>query len=47
MASCWRAAACTRELYEQQFRGGSVQAEVADGVLLATGEVIPASDEVR
>jgi ATP-binding cassette subfamily B protein len=28
-------------LYEQQFRGGLVQAEVADGVLLATGEVVP------
>ena len=29
------------QLYEQQFRGGLVQAEVADGVLLASGEVVP------
>ena len=28
-------------LYEQQFRSGLVQAEVADGVLLASGEVVP------
>ena len=30
-------------LYQQQFRGGQVQAELADGVLLASGEVLPAS----
>jgi ATP-binding cassette subfamily B protein len=30
------------QLYEQQFRGGQVQSEVADGLLLATGEVVPA-----
>jgi len=28
-------------LYEQQFRGGLVEAELKDGVLLATGEVVP------
>ena len=30
-------------LYEQQFRGGQVQAELADGVLLASGEIVPSS----
>ena len=30
----------TRELYEQQFRGGLVQAECEDGVILSTGEVV-------
>ena len=29
-------------LYEQQFRGGLVQAECEDGVILASGEVVPA-----
>ncbi|MEO8476057.1 MAG: ABC transporter ATP-binding protein [Actinomycetota bacterium] len=29
-------------LYEQQFRGGLVEAELQDGVLLATGEVVKA-----
>jgi ATP-binding cassette subfamily B protein len=28
-------------LYEQQFRGGLVEAELRDGVLLASGEVVP------
>ena len=28
------------QLYEQQFRGGLVQAEFEDGVILATGEVV-------
>lgn len=28
-------------LYEQQFRGGLVQAECEDGVILSTGEVVP------
>jgi ATP-binding cassette subfamily B protein len=28
-------------LYEQQFRGGEVQAECEDGVVLASGEVVP------
>ena len=32
-------------LYEQQFRGGLVEAELRDGVLLATGEVVPAVDD--
>ena len=40
-----RAGACTRRLYEQQFRGGLVEAEFEDGVLLATGEVVPAVDD--
>jgi ATP-binding cassette, subfamily B, bacterial len=31
-------------LYEQQFRGGLVQAVLKDGVLLASGEVVPAED---
>jgi ATP-binding cassette, subfamily B, bacterial len=31
-------------LYEQQFRGGQVQAECEDGVILASGEVVPATD---
>ena len=29
------------QLYEQQFRGGLVEAELKDGVLLRTGEVVP------
>jgi ATP-binding cassette, subfamily B, bacterial len=29
------------QLYEQQFRGGLVQAECEDGVILASGEVVP------
>ncbi|HEY5905858.1 MAG TPA: ABC transporter ATP-binding protein, partial [Actinomycetota bacterium] len=28
------------QLYEQQFRGGLVQAECEDGVVLASGEVV-------
>lgn len=28
-------------LYEQQFRGGLVQAECEDGLILATGEIVP------
>jgi ATP-binding cassette subfamily B protein len=30
-------------LYDQQFRGGTIQAECEDGVLLASGEVVPTS----
>ncbi len=30
-------------LYEQQFRGGLVQAECEDGVILASGEIVPTS----
>jgi ATP-binding cassette subfamily B protein len=32
-------------LYDQQFRGGSVQAECEDGVILSTGEVVPTGRE--
>jgi len=32
-------------LYEQQFRGGLVEAELRDGVLLATGEVVPTAGD--
>ena len=32
-------------LYEQQFRGGLIEAEFEDGVLLASGEVVPAVDD--
>ena len=32
-------------LYEQQFRGGLVEAELRDGVLLATGEVVPVAGD--
>jgi ATP-binding cassette subfamily B protein len=28
------------QLYQQQFRGGLVQAEFEDGVILASGEVV-------
>ncbi|GAC1362000.1 MAG: hypothetical protein NVSMB32_01820 [Actinomycetota bacterium] len=28
------------QLYEQQFRGGQVEAECEDGLVLATGEVV-------
>ncbi|MDP9296853.1 MAG: ABC transporter ATP-binding protein, partial [Actinomycetota bacterium] len=28
-------------LYEQQFRGGLVETEIEDGVVLASGEVVP------
>ena len=31
-------------LYQQQFRGGLVEAEFEDGVILASGEVVPAGD---
>jgi len=31
------------ELYEQQFRGGLVEAECEDGLVLSTGAVVPAS----
>jgi len=31
------------ELYEQQFRGGLVEAECEDGLVLSTGVVVPAS----
>ena len=30
-------------LYQQQFHGGEVEAECEDGVVLASGEVVPAS----
>jgi ATP-binding cassette subfamily B protein len=33
------------ELYEQQFRGGLVEAECEDGLVLATGVVVPASSD--
>jgi ATP-binding cassette subfamily B protein len=32
-------------LYEQQFRGGLIEAEFEDGLLLASGEVVPAVDD--
>jgi ATP-binding cassette, subfamily B, bacterial len=34
-------------LYEQQFRGGRVEAECEDGVVMASGEVLPVSDGTR
>jgi len=33
------------ELYEQQFRGGLVEAECEDGLVLATGAIVPASND--
>jgi ATP-binding cassette, subfamily B, bacterial len=33
------------ELYEQQFRGGLVEAECEDGLVLSTGAVVPASKD--
>jgi ATP-binding cassette, subfamily B, bacterial len=33
------------ELYEQQFRGGPVEAECEDGLVLSTGAVVPASTD--
>jgi ATP-binding cassette subfamily B protein len=33
------------ELYEQQFRGGLVEAECEDGLVLSTGAVVPASTD--
>jgi ATP-binding cassette subfamily B protein len=33
------------ELYEQQFRGGLVEAECEDGLVLTTGAVVPASGD--
>src|SRR6267378_5469321 len=33
------------ELYEQQFRGGLVEAECEDGLVLATGAVVPTSND--
>ncbi|MEX0991564.1 MAG: ABC transporter ATP-binding protein [Actinomycetota bacterium] len=33
------------QLYEEQFRGGTVEAVTEDGLLLTTGEVLTASDE--
>ena len=35
------------ELYEQQFRGGLVEAECEDGLVLTTGAVVPASTDQR
>jgi ATP-binding cassette subfamily B protein len=35
------------ELYEQQFRGGLVEAECEDGLVLSTGAVVPASTDQR
>jgi ATP-binding cassette subfamily B protein len=35
------------ELYEQQFRGGLVEAECEDGLVLSTGAVVPASTDPR
>jgi ATP-binding cassette subfamily B protein len=35
------------ELYEQQFRGGLVEAECEDGLVLSTGVVVPASTDQR
>ncbi len=32
-------------LYEQQFRGGLVEAECEDGVLLADGQIVPVGPE--
>jgi ATP-binding cassette subfamily B protein len=32
------------QLYEQQFRGGEVEAECEDGVILATGEILRQPD---
>ncbi len=32
-------------LYEQQFRGGEVEAECEDGVVLASGEIVTAAEE--
>ncbi|MBI3648157.1 MAG: ABC transporter ATP-binding protein, partial [Actinobacteria bacterium] len=32
-------------LYEQQFRGGLVEAVTEDGVILASGEVVPSAGE--
>jgi ATP-binding cassette subfamily B protein len=34
-------------LYEQQFRGGTVEAECEDGVVLASGEVVRRSEPAR
>jgi ATP-binding cassette subfamily B protein len=33
------------ELYEQQFRGGLVEAECEDGLVLSTGAIVPASTD--
>jgi ATP-binding cassette subfamily B protein len=35
------------QLYEQQFRGGEVEAECEDGVVLASGEVVPRGEPAR
>jgi ATP-binding cassette subfamily B protein len=34
-------------LYEQQFRGGAVEAECEDGVVLASGEVVPRAEPAQ
>jgi ATP-binding cassette subfamily B protein len=34
-------------LYDQQFRGGEVEAECEDGVILASGEIVPRSEPAR
>jgi ATP-binding cassette, subfamily B, bacterial len=31
------------QLYQQQFKGGLIQAECEDGVILADGQVVPTS----
>ena len=38
--SCSSAAGSTPQLYEEQFRGGLVEARCADGVVLADGGVL-------
>ena len=38
--SCWREGGLYAQLYQQQFRGGTVEAECEDGVILADGEVV-------
>jgi ATP-binding cassette subfamily B protein len=35
------------QLYQQQFKGGLIQAECEDGVILADGQVVPTSSGPR
>src|ERR671915_815908 len=42
-AELLRAGGLYARLYEQQFRGGLVEAECEDGVVLTSGEILPAA----
>jgi ATP-binding cassette, subfamily B, bacterial len=46
-AELLRAGGLYARLYEQQFRGGLVEAECEDGVVLSSGEVVRRAEPAR